>query len=332
MTTKLFFQAIVLIPMLLGQLAPEEAYGFVGALGPSELTSRSHAVLIVRVTQVSESGELAGGEVLEVILGEVQPSSPVSFVYPPWHFEETWTEYSRLREDTCLLVFLRKGEAAGPWLPAYALRMPPGTGGARVATEEAGLLEGRQSFKRVECGQHSHIGIFWRHIMEWGEMPLAERSDLVLSSLRDTSGFVRKTMLDLLLADGKIDFDDREEVTDRIAEGIIGCVTDSDEQIRRGAMTAIEHAATSRKDLIPYLVEGLDDPDPAVRAIALRGLEYRVRGVVPGPLINATAEIDVKVDAWKDWWREKGLRIATFERFVPVTAKEKTPLPEHSRN
>jgi hypothetical protein len=136
---------------------------------------------------------------------------------------------------------------------------------------------------------------------------------------------MRWIALKWITRDLKVRLSNPEEATDGIAEGLVSCATDSDLEIRGMAVRAITTTTAARKDLLPYLVDALGDD--AVKAIAVSGLEWRIMRKGDGPTVSATAEIDVKVEAWKDWWRENGWHNPEFKRFVPSATQEQAARP-----
>jgi hypothetical protein len=100
----------------------------------------------------------------------------------------------------------------------------------------------------------------------------------------------------------------REALADRLtrmtANTLKGYLTDPDPEIRRAAVLAA--AMKDLRELVPHMIERLDDGEPqVVRAAhaALKAMSNRDYGPAPG----ASPEEHKKAIAdWKDWWKAQG--------------------------
>jgi hypothetical protein len=330
MMTNVCRATFTLVVVLLSQWCLGEAQASVRRLGPAGLSSQADAIVVAKVGRYSADEQRAQGEVLANIRGDLEEGASVLFIYPDPLSEETWTEWGPLEEGTCLLAFLKKPERGDLWLPASAERIRVGSFRIRAATGEEGRYASRRSFVKVLCQEAAEISRLFAQLIKWDEMSREDRYRSLQECFVGQSSSMKRIATEWLTLNRRLDFGDPEAVVERLAGWFVGCATDPDRQIKERAMVGLGLVARKREDVVPYLVDALDDPD--VRHLAVTGLKGGVGRAHEAPVIDASAGIEVQVQAWKDWWREKGSQIPEFERFVPAGRAESPPPPEFPQN
>jgi hypothetical protein len=329
------YRRVILLTALVWGCWLPEADATIRRFGPKQLTLKADAIVVLRATGYSFEDQAAQAEVVSSARGELNQGISVEFIYPDRGPEETWTESGPLERGTCLLAFLERSDSDEAWVPVC-------TGKRRVpafliagALTEATRYIGRQGVRKVDCGEAGQISVALREFLRWDEMERDDRRSLLDACFASDSSSLKKLALEWVLMDRQLSFVDPEDVEGfftQMAGWSVTCATDSQRDIRFLALTGLNLAARKRKDVLPYFADALDDPDWLLRSVAVRSLERHTPEVAAGPVVDTSASLDVKVAAWKDWWREKGSQIPEFERFVPAGRAESPPPPECPQN
>jgi hypothetical protein len=140
----------------------------------------------------------------------------------------------------------------------------------------------------------------------------AGKQDVVIAKLRDSKGAQYTDALAYAIhkLDGLARSKARDALADRLtrmsAKTLTDKLGDDDLEVRRAAALAI--AMKDEKDLVPRLIERLEDPEPPVTHAAHAALKSLTRqDFGPGP-DAARADVARAVAAWKAWWSKNGGR------------------------
>lgn len=289
-------------------------------LGPSEVLGSSDLVAILLLSDSPEPGQVTETLVLKSFTGE--PSAGrVRLVYPQPSREEMWAHVPP-RKGTVLLAFLKK-RPDGAFVAAAAVsRGRILVNGKEVEKEYFHPAGGNQCLKLIEdVADVDRIAELFSHFLRWDNLNADQRSRLLKASLTGPE-VMRGIALGWLTIDRRIDFEKREEVSDDLVEGVLANLHSPNRQIRDLACVATDLAARSRKDLVPYIVDALDDPQ--TRLWAVSSLDGR-RGAGPGPVLDTDQPLDQKAAVLKDWWARTGSKKPEFQRFVPKSAAQSPP-------
>jgi hypothetical protein len=138
----------------------------------------------------------------------------------------------------------------------------------------------------------------------------AGKQDAVIAKLRDSKGAQYTDALAYAIhkLDGLAKSKARDALADRLtrmsARTLTDKVQDDDPEVRRAAALAI--AMKDEKDLVPRLIERLEDQETAVSHAAHAALKSLTRQDF-GPERDASrADVARAVAAWKDWWSKNG--------------------------
>jgi hypothetical protein len=295
-------QAKIFLTLTASICATQFASARLGHIGPAELASMSDVIAIIGVTTEPGDGNVTQARVVRYVQNSTEMVENISFVWPKRHFEEIHVIDRPSRGMVLLAFFARRDD--GVYVPALVRRQ----------TRDI-PLGGRRCFKELERKDVPWTTERLRKLLGSDSLDLEKRGQVIGECLIEGPGIVRQIALEWLIVDRKVDMGKPGEVTDAMAEGLVSCLTDSDAQVRRWAVQATQMAATTRKDLVPYLVDALDDPE--TREGALYGLSLRTHGIASVPVVDASATSEEKAAAWREWWQQTGSSIPEFKRLSP---------------
>ncbi|MGQ9652329.1 MAG: hypothetical protein ACUVXJ_19730 [Phycisphaerae bacterium] len=309
-----------LLALLMSTLCSQSSEARVRFLGPRDLLGSAHVVAIVRLSESVEPGQIVEMQVLNTIAGGPTASS-IRMVYPQPHFEEMWAHVPP-QKGTLLLAFLKK-RADGLFVAATAIsRGRDLVDGKEVEKESFHPAGGNRCLKLIKDeAEVDRVAALLPQFLQWDNLNADQRAGLLRASLTGPE-VMRDVALSWLVIDRKIDFEKRAEVSDELVGGVLANLHSPNRRIRDLACVATDLAARSRKDLVPYIVDALDDPQ--TRLWAVSGLDGR-RGVGPGPILDADLPLDKKADVLKEWWARTGSKKPEFQRFVPKSAAQSPP-------
>jgi hypothetical protein len=291
------------------------------ALGPGRILGMCDYVSIVKLLEAAEPGQIVEMQVLKTIAGDTTASS-IRMIYPQSHFEEMWAHVPP-REGTVLVAFLKK-RPDGVYVAATAMRRVRRLGhkGEVIEEERFEPAVGNQCLKLIKDeGEIDRIAELLSQFLRWHHFDARQRSGLLKASLTGPE-VMRDIALGWLTIDRKIDFEKREEVSDDLVEGVIANLDSSNPHIRQGARMTMSLAVWSRKDLVPYFIDALDDPK--ARSWPVARLDGR-RGWGPGPVLDPEQSLEEKAAVLKEWWARTGSKKPEFQRFVPKSAAQSSP-------
>ena len=289
-------------------------------LGPDRLLSMSDLVSIVRLPVSAEPGQVTTVRVLKTVKGEA-PSDSLSVFYPQPNMEEMWAHVPP-RKDTVLLAFLKK-RPDGTFVAATAVwRARSLVDGKEVEKEYFYSGGGNQCLKLIKDeGDVNRVAELFSQFLQWDDLNASQRSKL-LKALLTGPEVMRSITLDWLTIDRRIDFEKPEEVSDDLVEGVLANLHSPNRLIRQEARVALNLAVWSRRSLVPYIIDALDDPDTRLWAVTV--LDGRA-GVGIGPRLDPDQPLEKKTAVLKDWWARTGSKNPEFQRFIPKSASQPQP-------
>jgi hypothetical protein len=315
----------LLAPLII-TLCSQSSEARVRFLGPSELLDSAHVVTVVRLSESVEPGQIIEMQVLKTITGDTTAGS-IRMIYPHPYFEERWAHVPP-QKGTLLLAFLRK-RSDGIFVAATAVsRGRVIVDGKEVERESFHPAGGNQCLKPIKDeAEVNRVAELFSQFLRWEHLSADQRSKLLNASLTGPEP-MRDIALGWLTIDRKIDFEQRSQVSDDLVEGVLTNLHSANPRIRDLACVATDLAAWSRKDLVSYIVDALDDPQ--TRLWAVSSLDGR-RGAGPGPVLDVDQPLEQKVAVLKDWWARTGSKKPEFQRFTPRSAPQSQSLSRPAR-
>jgi len=309
-----------LLAVLMIALSSRTSEARVKHLGPRELLATADTVTIVRLSESAEPGQIVEMQVLKTLVG-TPPGGPIRVVYPQPFFEEMWAHVPP-RKGTLLLAFLKKRPDATFAAATAVSRGSVLVDGKEVEKEYFHPAGGNQCLKLInDTAEVNRVAELFPQFLRWDQLDARQRSELLKASLTGPE-VMRDIALGWVTFDRKIDFENREQVSDDLVEGLLANLHSSNRQIRDLARGAMNLAVWSRKDLVPYFIDELDDPE--ARLWVVTRLDGR-RGVGPGPVLDTDQPLDQKAAVLKDWWTRTGSKKPEFQRFVPKSTAQSPP-------
>lgn len=308
------------LSLLMLTLCSQSSEARVRFLGPRDLLGSAHVVAIVRLSESVEPGQIVEMQVLNTIAGGSTAGS-IRMVYPQPHFEEMWAHVPP-QKGTLLLAFLRK-RSDGAFVAATAVsRGRVLVDGKEVEKESFHPAGGNRCLKLIKDeAEVDRVAELLPQFLQWDNLNADQRAGLLKASLTGPE-VTRDIALSWLVIDRKIDFEKPVEVSDELVQGVLANLHSPNRRIRDLACVATDLAARSRKDLVPYIVDALDDPQ--TRLWAVSSLDGR-RGEGPGPVLDADLPLDKKAAVLKDWWTQTGSKKPGFQRFIPKSGQRPQP-------
>ncbi len=284
--------------------------------GPDWLLSKSDLVLIVKLPESCKPGQVTTVRLLKTITGQA-PSEFFSVFYPQPNMEEIWTHVPP-KKGTVLLAFL-KNYPDGTFVAATAVgRARSLVDGKEVEKEYFLPSSGNQCLKLIKDeGDVNRVAELFSQFLGWDQLDARRRSELLKASLTGPE-IMRGIAFDWMMIDSKIDFEKHEEVSDEIVEGILANLHSPNPLLRQDARLAIYYALWSRKDLLPYCIDALDEPDALPWAVATLNGRLEL-------FLDADKSPETRAAAIKDWWARTGSKKPDFRRFMPKPAPQPQP-------
>lgn len=277
-----------LILILLSLLLAEAGSARERIRSASEMISSAKAIAVVRLKESVEPGEKVECDVLSEVRGDL--GKTVILIYPHRKIDAA-TPYVTPQKNTIALVFLEGVDAQGI---------------SKVSFDHQGVRE-------MDIEDVARVAELFRQFLEWEKLDQKKRHSLIRALLEGPE-VLQRICLEWLLVDRKLDVSKSDEMSDEIALGLLRAKVAKAERVRKDAVLALAMAAKTRKDLIPYLVDALDDP--GTRQIAVDWLDG-TRSIGPGPVLDPAASLEKKIAMLKKWWAERGSKDPQFKRFMP---------------
>lgn len=279
-------------------------------LGPSEALAHSDLVAAVVLSETVEPGQTAELRVLKTVTGD-SPAGSIRMMYPKPYFEEMWAHVPP-RKGTVLLVFLKK-RPDGTFVAATAVgRGRSLVDGKEVEKESFFPAGGNQCLKLIKDeAEVDRVAELFSQFLRWDSLDGEQRAKLLKASLTGPE-VMRSIALGWLTIDRKIDFEKRAEVSDDLVEGVLANLHSSNPQIRQLTRVAMNLAVWSRKDLVPYFIDALDDPEARLWAVSRLDWVWS-----PGSTVDPKQSLEERAAMWKNWWSRSGSKQPQCRRFIP---------------
>lgn len=307
--------------ILMGILATGgEVWGEQSRINPIDLFEGSDLVLLIELPAGASPGEFCKVRILGRVSGLSSDEDTVTFRYPLQSIEESFIKPEK--ELRLVAFFKRTNEKV--LVPTSAVHKIGRTIGQKEVSEEVVSPFGCSSFFPVNSADAKGTENVLKGLLDWKRNSKAEREKAIIAVLA-LGGAARAIGMEVLLSYGNFDWEDRNCVSDSILEGILTCL--NDRQCRSRAVGLVSMSIYTRKDMVPYLVDLLDDPECCHTAVAR--LEGR-NGYGPGPVLDASLTLSEKISRLKQWWSEDGSKSKKYTRFVPRVSSESVKMePEN---
>lgn len=289
-----------------------EVWGEQSRINPIDLFERSDLVLIIELPAGASPGEFCKVRILGRVSGLSSDVDTITFRYPLQSIEESFIK----PENELRLVAFFKRTNEKVLVPTSAVHKIGRTIGQKEISEEVVSPFGCSSFLPVESANVTGTENVLKGFLNWKKNSKVEREKAIVAALAH-SGVARAIGMEVLLSYGNFDWEDHSCVSDPILEGILTCL--NDRQCKPRAAALVSRSIYTRKDMVPYMVDLLDDPECSPTAIGR--LDGR-NGFGPGPVLEASIAPSEKILQLKLWWSKDGSKREKYTRFVPRVNSE----------